>query len=235
MQEARGHCCPGASINGQMMIRLIPHRWTDADMIAAVLSRDNVRLERIYDDCHSYFCRHAGAFFISEANLDDIFQDSLLHLWREIETQRIQIVEGVICRWSDGEAKPMTSSFKTFLMAIAKRKHWEQQRRQQTESLDALAGIEAIDIIATARYGEQLPEEDAEQAARERIVSDSILNMSPRCREILTLFYYEQRTLDDILMHREANTSKTGLKTSKYKCMQRLREMVQAQFKRYGL
>ena len=218
-----------------MKIHLIPHRWTDADMIEAVTRRDNARLERIYDDCHAYFCRHAGAFFISEANLDDIFQESLLHLWREIETQRIQIVAGVICRWHDGEAKPMTSSFKTFLMAIAKRKHWEQQRRQQTESLDALASTEAIDIIATARYGGQLPDDAAEQDARERIVSDCILSMSPRCREILTLFYYEQRTLDDILMHREANTSKMGLKTSKYKCMQRLREMVQAQFKRYGL
>lgn len=206
-------------------------------MIAAVLNRDNARLERIYADCHSYFRRHAGAFFVGEADIDDIFQDSLLHLWREIETHRIELREDVVCRWVEGEARPMTGSLTTFLMSIAQRKHWELQRHLQREvSMDALADSSSIDILSTERYsGGSSPEEQDEQTARERIVSDCILAMSQRCREILTLFYYEQRTLDDILSQREANTSKMGLKTSKYKCMQRLREQVRQLFKRYNL
>ena len=205
-------------------------------MISAVLGRDNSRLERIYLDCRSYFRQHAGALFVDNTDTDDIFHDALTHLWREIETSRIELRDGTICRWTDGEAKPMTCSLTTFLMSVAKRKHWELIRqREKTVSMDSLADPTAFDSIASERYGSATPEEQDEQSARERIVSDCILAMSPRCREILTLFYYEQRTLDEILVQRAENTSKMGLKTSKYKCMQRLREQVCQLFKRYNL
>ena len=69
-----------------------------------------------------------------------------------------------------------------------------------------------------------------ETELRERVVSDMVLQMSDRCRQILTMFYYEHRTLDDILALRPENQSKQGLKTSKYKCMQRLREQVRERF-----
>ena len=67
------------------------------------------------------------------------------------------------------------------------------------------------------------------------MVADAVLGMSDRCRQILTLFYYEQRSLDEILAIRPENTSKVGLKTSKYKCMQRLRDVVKQRFSRLHL
>lgn len=231
-----GYCHAPTLIKGIMKIFLRHQRWTDADMVAAVLGRDNARLERMYSDCHAYFRRHAGAFFVADADIDDIFQDALLHLWREIETRRIEVIDGRLCRWTEGEARPMTSSLTTFLMSVAQRKHWELQRsNSRNVSMDAMASTDAIDALATERYGATTPEEQEAQTARESIVSDCILAMSDRCREILTLFYYQQRTLDDILSQRQENTSKMGLKTSKYKCMQRLRQQVQQLFKRYDL
>ena len=92
-------------------------------MVMAVQHRDNAVLERCYRDCKSYFHTHAGAFFMAEAHLDDIFQESMIHLWREIETRRIDLHEGVLCRWQEGELRPMNCSLRTFLLSIAKRKH----------------------------------------------------------------------------------------------------------------
>ena len=218
-----------------MNIFLRPQRWTDADMVRAVLQHDDKLLERIFRDCRTYFCRHAGTFFIAQANIDDIFQEAIIHLWREIETQRITLVDGRVCRWSDGVARPMTCSLTTYLMSVAQRKHWELQRRTRDMSMDAVTDTSALEAQFSQRYGDALPEDVEEQTLREQIVSDAILAMSPRCREIITLFYYEQRTLDDILQQRQENTSKTGLKTSKYKCMQRLRENVRQLFQRYRL
>ena len=87
----------------------------------------------------------------------------------------------------------------------------------------------ALETLDRERYAEQ-PDEVSENDLRERVVADAVLAMTERCRQILTLFYFEHRTLDDILALRPENTTKMGLKTSKYKCMQRLREQVRSRF-----
>ena len=204
-------------------------RWSDKDMVTAVQQHNNVALERYYHDCKSYFNHHAAAVFVSDANVDDVFQEALIHLWREIETRRIEITDGRVCRWTDGQLRPMTSSLLTFLMAIAKRKHWELVRRQQKLVLESDdSTLEALD---SQRYSEP-PDATDEKELRERIVADVVLQLTERCRNILTLFYYEHRTLDDILQLRPENQTKMGLKTSKYKCMQKLREKVRDCFAR---
>ena len=55
--------------------------------------------------------------------------------------------------------------------------------------------------------------------------------MPPRCLEILTLFYVKGKSLDEILeIRKDKNTSKVGLKSAKYKCMNALRERVTKMF-----
>lgn len=199
-------------------------------MVLAVQRHDNNALERCYKDCKSYFTTHAGALFVSEDLLDDIFQESMIHLWREIETGRISLCDGVVARINDGELQPMKCTLRTFLLSIAKRKHWEQLRKQSQIVL-----TEDVSLLNNERYGSPPSDDTEAQEMRERVVTDAVLGMSERCRQILTLFYYEHRSLDEILAMRPENTSKIGLKTSKYKCMQRLRETVKAQFQRLHL
>ena len=204
--------------------------WTDIEMVEAVLHHDNHTLERCYRDCKSYFTAHAGAFFVAETLIDDIFQESMIHLWREIETRRIELRDGRLHRWNQGTLQPLNCSLRTFLLSIAKRKHWEQLRKQEHEVL-----TDDVRLLDSSRYGDAPPAEADEREVRERVVTDAVLGMSDRCRQILTMFYYEHRSLDEILALRAENTSKVGLKTSKYKCMQRLRDTVRAEFQRLRL
>lgn len=201
-------------------------------MVEAVQQRNNAALERYYHDCKSYFAHHAAAVFVGDANVDDIFQEALIHLWREIETHRIELADKRVCRWTEGQLRPMSSSLLTFLMAIAKRKHWELVRQQQRLVLaDNDTTLEALDSSRFAETADGISESEQ----REQIVTDVVLQMTERCRQILTLFYYEHRTLDEILALRPENQTKQGLKTSKYKCMQRLREQVRERFARLHL
>lgn len=203
-------------------------RWTDRDMVLAVQQHDNAALERYYHDCKRYFMLHAAAVFVGGAHVDDIFHEALIHLWREIETHRIEWKGDSLCRWTEGQCIPMSSSLMTFLMAIAKRKHWEYVRQQQRLVLEnSDSTLEALD---SNRYAEGTEMQD-EAEVRERLVADVVLQLTERCRQILTLYYYEHRTLDDILMMRAENQTKQGLKSSKYKCMQRLRERVRERFR----
>lgn len=208
-------------------------KWTDIEMVEAVARHDVAMMERFYRDSKAYFRCHAGAFFLHDDQLDDIFQEAMVHLWREIETRRIEVCDGVLCRQVEGQAEPMTSNLFTFLLAIAKRKHWEQLRKDSRLQLtDEPAVLDALD---RSRLSDDDTEVKELQETREGIVADAVLGMSDRCRQILTLFYYEQRSLDEILALRSENTSKVGLKTSKYKCMQRLREQVKERFARLHL
>lgn len=204
------------------------NKLTDADVVVAVQQHNDVVVERFYHQCQNYFLTHAKAMFMDDESLDDIFQESMIHIWREIETKRISVVDGKVCRMTEGVQQPMTSSLKTFLMAIAKRKHWEQLRKSQQYASSSL------EVIDTARYADR-PSEVSDMELAEQVVADMLLMMTDRCREILTMFYYEDRSLDDILAARTENTSKIGLKTSKYKCMNRLRQMVQQKLQAYGI
>lgn len=208
-------------------------KWNDKQMVEAVAAHDVVMMERFYHDCKAYFKTHAGALFMTEDRVDDVFQEAMIHLWREIETHRIEVADGVVCRWNEGRLLPLTSSLLTFLLAIAKRKHWELIRKDARLHLTDDASL--LDNLDGGRYAENGSFEHEESDVREKIVADSVLTMSDRCRQILTLFYYEQRSLDEILAMRAENTSKVGLKTSKYKCMQRLRQLVRDRLSRLHL
>ncbi len=223
----------GTNINPCKTFSTPMRKWNDIDMVEAVARHDVAMMERFYNDCKAYFNSHVGALFLEEARTDDVFQETMIHLWREIETHRIEIVDGALCRWNDGQPHPMTSSLLTFLLAIAKRKNWEQLRKDARLHLTEDATL--LDSLDRGRYAESEAFEQEETDAREKVVADSVLNMSDRCRQILTLFYYEQRSLDEILALRAENTSKVGLKTSKYKCMQRLRQLVSERLSRLHL
>ena len=65
------------------------------------------------------------------------------------------------------------------------------------------------------------------------IIADCISNMSKRCNQILTMFYYENKTLDDIMEDLPGFESKNALKTRKYKCMEELRKSAKTIYHRY--
>ena len=69
-----------------------------------------------------------------------------------------------------------------------------------------------------------------------RIVDDCIQSLSPHCVEILTLFYYKGKSLDEILEIRKGkNENKNGLKSAKTKCMATLKERTRDKFAKYKI
>ena len=64
------------------------------------------------------------------------------------------------------------------------------------------------------------------------IISYCISRLPKRCRQILTMFYYEEKTLDDIMKELPSFESKDALKTAKYKCMENLRKTVKTIYQR---
>ena len=128
--------------------------------------------------------------------------------------------------------KPFTSSLTTYFMGIAKLKYKEWVRDHpigphiEPENGKKLGIKSDEDLYRDILY-------DEGETAMLSIIADCISRMSERCNQILTLFYYEEKSLDEILDIIPSYKSKNALKTEKNKCMNTLRESANAIYKRF--
>lgn len=194
--------------------------------------RDTRVEEWFYRESRSYFSQHFSQVFFDKDRKQEIFQSSFLKLWTEIDNGTITLLRDntVARRRRNGEVEPMTCSLLTFLIAFAKNEYRELVR---SDKLNCYA-----EIFETAEHAELQPMygDESEGEMKRRIVDDCIQMVSPRCIEILTMFYYEEMSLDEILTARgDRNTSKNGLKTAKNKCMNTLRSLCSEEFKKCNI
>lgn len=205
------------------------YKHTDIEYVQGVAQKNPQAEQRLYYHCKEYFENTYKKFFTVFNIEEDLFHDAYVKLWTEISTQKIQLIDNRICRTQmDGTAQPMKCNLNTYLMAIAINEHREWVRK------DRFAYFDDIEIISTMRLKDDSP--TPMDVFKEQIVSECVLNLPQRCKEILTLFYYEGKSLDEILeIRKETNTSKDGLKTSKHKCMTTLKGKVREQFDKFNL
>lgn len=188
--------------------------WEESSDVQTVLELQyrNEMIERnFYRRCYAYFMDHLSAVFGHKEGAkspEDIFQEAFLALWTEIDSKKIHVRDGKLCRYNKaGESHCMTANLFTYLMAIARFKYYELLREELF-----FADVEAKDV--PVGVVDEAPELDALDVARL-----TVEDMPPRCREILTMFYCENKSLEEILLLRGGNTSKDGVKSAKSKCL----------------
>lgn len=213
--------------------RLNPKQYSDAIIVDGVFHRNHIH--NWYDDrrhcqrmgdalyalCREYFERNFHAvFFVDAVSAMDIFQNSLVTLLEKIDNRKIYVEDGVL----KGEnGKPFTSTLTTYFMSIAilKYKEWVRDWSGTAKIFDDLGREEVYEILY-----------DDKKDALPEIVSDCISKMSEQCNQILTLFYYEEKKLEEIMKEIDTYKSHNALKTKKYKCMVQLRESANAIYHR---
>lgn len=203
------------------------------EVISGLQRQDRKVEEWFYKSAKRYFEAHFNEVFFDKDKKQEIFQTAFLKLWTEIQNEKITLYHGTICRQQrNGEYQPMTCRLTTFLMTFSKNEYREMVRTEHLVLVDDW--IDKSDMTsATVVTFEQ--EEDVE-TQKNRIVDDCLQMMSPRCVELLTWFYYENKSLDEIMNLRKDGTySKDGLKTAKNKCMTKLRLKVMEECKRFAL
>lgn len=206
---------------------IVDNDLTDMEVIEGLQCNDRKIEKSFYLSCHDYFVSHrTGILWAEERGArepQDIFQESFLKMWQEIQARRIYVRDNYAWRIDrNGVGRRMTASLKTYLMAIVKYKHYEDIREE-----DIYRGYPAtiVDIV----------EEEPDENLRKWIVSQCVNNLPARCKNILTLFYYENKSLDEILALRKENQSKDGLKTGKSKCVKTLRERISKELEKHNL
>ena len=205
-------------------------QYSDVEVVEGLKRHDTKVEEWFYASARRYFYEHFNAVFFDQDKKQEIFQMAFLKIWTEIDNGKITCREHQVLRQQRSDCyAPMTCNLLTFTMAFAKNEYRELVRSNKLDN------VEEIFDNQSQTEPMSLEEEETPEDVKRRVVDECFQNISPRCIEILTLFYYEEKSLDEILLLRQdKNSSKNGLKTAKNKCMNTLRKLVADEFRKYN-
>lgn len=193
---------------------------TDREAIEAFLAEDKKAIENFYGQMRAYFMKKCvGVISVSEESAEqpeDLFHDALYVLWTNVENGCIFLNGGdVWCEDRDGYRGPLQSTLATYIVAVARNKSLEQCRREgpvkRKVPLEIVAGV---------------AEDVTDDSHRRQVVDMCIDRLPPACKQILTLFYVDGRSLSEIIRIRGIRQTVNGLKSSKSKCIGRLKQLV---------
>lgn len=204
--------------------------YSDIELVLGVANSDPSVEQALYSHCKTYFFNKVnGVFFVSdEFVLQNIFQDSFLKLWENIEHKKIEVSDGVLIGHNK---QPFKGTLNTYLMAIAKNKFLEWARTTKRE----------LELFENTDYSQQGFDSIAEDIKNgndynevmRSILAECVSKMPKRCCQILTQFYYNNMNLDEIISATPSFHSKNALKTSKNKCLNTLRKSATELYKSY--
>lgn len=216
--------------------------YSDVEFVQGLLDDRQIQFA-LYRLWEKYFYDHAGAtFFHLEENRLRIIHESYEILWEKVRNGKIYVEDGVIIG-SDG--KPFASTLTTYMMRVAINKNKELVRdvkkmayaedlKPHTYKVDCDDdNISVMSVISSEPIEESPFLIPSEELVMREIVAEFIANMSERCNQILTLFYYRGMKLDSIMEHLPTFKSKDALKTAKNKCMDRLKTAANKRYREY--
>jgi RNA polymerase sigma factor (sigma-70 family) len=117
----------------------------------------------------------------------------------------------------DDSLQTLNSSLKTYLFAIGRNKYLEGKRKE-LKSVELLEGYlyEHVDFPD--------PSSRKEYEALLDLVVQSLEELGDPCKEVLELYYYDDKSMQEIAEERDYKNPNTA-KNQKYKCLERLRDI----------
>ena len=203
----------------------------EAELVKGVYERSREAEYRLYSYCSRYYYeKYRGVFYAPKDAVDEIYQNSFIKFWENIEARKLYAEEGKVV---GKNGMPLSGSIRTYFMGIAKLKYleWVHEHPYYADPENEMGRKIREEGFNEAEYMDMLYD-DSENVQLE-IIADIISRMSERCYEILSKFYYEGKDLDRILIEIPSVESKNALKTKKHKCMETLRTSANETYKRY--
>jgi len=176
--------------------------FREQDLIERIQANDHTVLGEIFIRYEKMVSTHIKTHGGNDADAEDVLQESIIVLWQNV---------------CSGAFK-LSSKLGTYLMGIAKNKWREQLRKRRNlssfeESKDfSNDNAGSLDLI--------LKQEKMNH------IHQALNAISPLCKQLLLLFYFEERNLNDIAqILRFANADVA--KSKKYQCKKALEKELQ--------
>ena len=204
--------------------------YTDIQIVDAYQSGDKKIQQFWYDKCRSQFGKGTSNYGgLTDYDRDDLFQDSFIIFWEKMESHQIYTHEGTV-HVTSKKGDSIIPDMLGYFMRIVKNKYLEM-----FHSGKYIIPINEVVTSSNDNFFEELYWDEDPDVEKDRIVSQCLLSLPKSCLEILTMFYYEKKSLEQILEERPENNSYDGLKSRKSKCMTNLKKRITESFAKAGL
>lgn len=207
-----------------------PVQAHEARLVAGMAGISRSTQYELYAYCADYFWdNYRGVFFAGKEVAAEVFQNAFIAFWENIERRKIYVEDDIVM---GKENKPLDGSILTYFMSIARNKYLEYAREHPVY---ADPETELGKFIRTEGGNPDDYADAVYDSGRDRmieIIADVISHMSPRCSQILAMFYFEEKKLESILEEMPTIESYDALKTKKNKCMNNLRKSASEIYKR---
>ncbi|MDT4861499.1 sigma70-ECF: RNA polymerase sigma factor, sigma-70 family [compost metagenome] len=164
--------------------------------IAALKNGDRREIEKLYNQYRSGFIFFLNRYGLPQEDLTDIYQDSVVAL---IENARKGLMDD------------LEVELKTYLFAIGKFMVFKRMKKQREINTEEL-------IFEWYETG-------GEEAETPRL-REALNRLGGRCYELLNLFYYQGKKLDEIQVLMGYD-KKDVLKSQKSRCLKQLKEIIE--------
>jgi len=144
---------------------------------------------------------------LDNENIQDLYQEAWYAVYKNIK---------------DGKLLELTSTLKTYLFQIGRNQALSLIKRLESRGGDK----EIVDEV----WEDDTHDIEDQHTKRSNILRQAIGELTETCRNIMKLFYFEDKKLDEIVYLLDDFSSKDALKTKKYKCMKRLEKLVKDKF-----
>lgn len=172
------------------------------DQIVSLLKKgDEKTIQRFYKEHKSEFFRFASRYEMTKDEISDVYQDAVIALCENARK---------------GKLDALNSSLKTYFFAIGKYMIFGKMKKEKSTVLYE----ELKDVHIEWETDSALENED-----NVKILRENLKKMGGQCLHILTLFYYEEKKLDEIteIMKYE---NKDVAKSQKARCLKKLKELI---------
>jgi RNA polymerase sigma factor (sigma-70 family) len=179
--------------------------YSDAELITAIGDGDQLNSAIFF--IYQQYASTVQSFIVANSgtsqDAEDIFQETVVTFIDLVKKNKFR-----------GEA-----AVKTFLVAIA-RNLWLNELKKRVHS------VKREKLFETSR---ELTEMDVSQYIADREMKqqfvDVLNKLGESCKKLLTLFYYENLSMKDMLQHLPYENEQV-VRNKKYKCLQSLTELI---------
>ena len=175
----------------------------ESNIISLLKKGDKTILKEIYTDYKDSFLKYAYRYSLTEEDLVDIYQDATIALY-----------ENAI----NGKMNNLKCSIKTYLFSIGKNMIYEQMRKHKKA---IMVNVDAL----KDEYNEEVIFDNEVLNHHQLKLQNGFKRLGEQCKKILTLFYYNGYTLDEITTSLNY-TKKDVVKSQKSRCLAKLKSII---------
>lgn len=171
------------------------------DRLEKIKHRDATSIEQLYKECRTVFINFASKYGVHENEAIDIYQDAIIAFIENIQK---------------GKINELKSSVSTYLIAIGKFMIFKKLKKQ---SVEHELNVELNNSFYWDDYNAEQQEEQVQ------LLQQYFKQLGEQCKKIITLFYYEEKKLDQIV-ELLGYENKEVVKSQKSRCLKQLKNLI---------